>query len=69
MEPIPGGGITDAETKFIGPYGEIKAEWRLSDGGEFHLKLWVPPNSRAVVKLPQSSRSVEVGSGFHEFHD
>lgn len=68
VEPIPGGSITHADACFISPYGEIKSSWWVDSAG-FHLHLSVPPNSRASVKLPGASQRVDVGSGFHEFHE
>ncbi|KAI9148112.1 Alpha-L-rhamnosidase [Paramyrothecium foliicola] len=68
VEPIPGGGITRADTRYVSGYGEVRAKWWV-ESGEFYLNLWVPPNTKAVVKLPRADKSVEVGSGFHEYHE
>ncbi len=67
VAPIPGGGITSAEAKFISPYGEVESRWRIADDG-FHLEVIVPPNTRASVTLPNGSDSIDVGSGYHEFY-
>jgi alpha-L-rhamnosidase len=66
VEPIPGGGITSADTKFVSAYGEARTQWSIA-GGKFTLRVWVPPNSRAVVTLPKSGKVQSVGSGYHEF--
>ena len=69
VAPIPGGGITSATTKHLGPYGMIEVSWSIKKGKGFNLKVKVPPNSRAVVKMPKSKRVMEVGSGVHSFVD
>lgn len=66
VKPVPGGGITSADTKFISGYGEVRAKWWI-EGDKFNLNVWVPPNSRAKVTLPRENKSTEVGSGYHEF--
>lgn len=66
VAPIPGGGITSAEARYIGPYGEIATSWSVDDDG-FHLELKIPPNSRAIVTMPGSGDTVKVGSGVHSF--
>ncbi|KAM0328163.1 hypothetical protein ACHAQA_005570 [Verticillium albo-atrum] len=68
VAPVPGGDITDARATFISPFGRVSTEWNV-DGSGFHLKVEVPPNSRAIVVMPGSGKSVEVGSGSHEFED
>ncbi|XP_044724106.1 bacterial alpha-L-rhamnosidase 6 hairpin glycosidase domain-containing protein [Hirsutella rhossiliensis] len=68
VEPVPGGGITRADTKYISGYGEVRAKWQV-DGGKFKLQVWVPPNARARVKMPKSGKVKEVGSGFYEFQE
>lgn len=67
VEPIPGGGITSADTSFVSPYGKIRAKWDVTGGEKLKLQLWVPPNSAASVKLPSSDKRTEVGSGYYEF--
>ncbi|KFZ01535.1 hypothetical protein V500_00712 [Pseudogymnoascus sp. VKM F-4518 (FW-2643)] len=68
ISPVPGGGITEAEATFVSGYGEIKTKWSIKDDG-FHLDVQVPPNSKAVVTLPGSGKTIDVGSGTHKFHD
>lgn len=70
VRPVPGGGLTWAETKFDGPYGVVETKWRV-DGGRFTLEVQVPPNSRAIIVFPgqskDSSEETDVGSGWHTF--
>ncbi|KAB5559706.1 bacterial alpha-L-rhamnosidase-domain-containing protein [Coniochaeta sp. 2T2.1] len=67
IAPVPGGGLTRAECRFLSPYGEVSSAWQV-DGEGFHLSVRVPPNASAKVTLPERSDSVMVGSGAHEFH-
>ncbi|GAA4079019.1 family 78 glycoside hydrolase catalytic domain [Nonomuraea soli] len=62
--PRPGGGLTHARTAHLTPYGRAEVGWEIADG-LLVVRVLVPPNTTAEVRLP--SRSVEVGSGRHEF--
>ena len=68
VAPVPGGDITEANARYISPYGEVESKRHIADDG-FHLEVSVPPNTRAVVTLPSGGDSMEVGSGHHKFHD
>lgn len=65
------------DSAFISPYGEIKVRWWLENWSEtgasvrngFYLEALVPPNTRAVVKLPSKEDVIEVGSGFHQWYN
>lgn len=57
VSPIPGGGITSAEARFVSGYGEIATRWNTGEDG-FHLHLMVPPNSRAVVAMPNGGEVI-----------
>ncbi|KAF4627602.1 hypothetical protein G7Y89_g10548 [Cudoniella acicularis] len=48
--PVPGGTLTRAKTRHLGPYGMISCEWRI-EGGKFKMSIEVPPNSKGVVKI------------------
>lgn len=67
VAPVPGPGITSANATFVSGYGKIQSRWWVGDDG-FHLEVTVPPNSAAVVTLPDGRDGEEVGSGFHTFH-
>jgi alpha-L-rhamnosidase len=83
VAPVPGGGITSAEAKFLSPYGEVVSKWWMEgalvqeDGQEviiqpqrlpgLYMQVTVPPNSRALVTVPGGSDTVEVGSGYYEY--
>ncbi|KAF7591361.1 hypothetical protein BBP40_001639 [Aspergillus hancockii] len=68
VAPVPGGNITNANSRFISPYGEVNAKWELKDN-QFGLEVTVPPNTRAEVTLPFGKVTREVGSGHYEFHE
>ncbi|MFN8531099.1 MAG: alpha-L-rhamnosidase C-terminal domain-containing protein [Anaerolineae bacterium] len=63
IRPYPSGGLTNATTRHLTPYGMITCAWTLN-AGQFELTLTVPPNTDAAVSLPgQASAPIEVGSG------
>ncbi|KAI8273547.1 hypothetical protein K4K56_002031 [Colletotrichum sp. SAR 10_98] len=75
VRPVPGGNLTSAKVSFDGPYGRVACEWKL-EGGDFKMKLSVPPSCSAVVTLPSGLRegfdedgepTLKVSSGVHEF--
>ncbi|OQE20847.1 hypothetical protein PENFLA_c015G02397 [Penicillium flavigenum] len=80
VEVHPGGGLSEATTKFTSPYGLISTHWELDESQEdddcskeekaFRLTVQVPPNSQATIYLPSSGsakRTVVVGSGVHKY--
>ncbi|MCA9964034.1 MAG: glycoside hydrolase family 78 protein [Anaerolineales bacterium] len=63
IAPRPGGGITQAQVRHLTPYGLAECQWQVADG-QIHLQLVVPPNTTAVVTLPNTNQPpIEVGSG------
>ncbi|KAJ9118904.1 hypothetical protein QFC24_005867 [Naganishia onofrii] len=64
VQPRPGGTVTSAKTRHVGPYGEISCEWEIR-GDKLHVAIAVPPNSTAQVILPGFTE--EVGSGKKEY--
>ncbi|KAK3175822.1 hypothetical protein K4F52_009955 [Lecanicillium sp. MT-2017a] len=75
VRPVPGGDLTSATVKYEGPYGRIESSWHVGDDGTFHLKVTIPPNSHAVVILPDAwkmdtqseEQGMEIGSGTYEY--
>jgi alpha-L-rhamnosidase len=51
IHPQPGGGLTSARAELMTQYGSAASGWKL-DGGQLHLDVRVPPNTRATVRLP-----------------
>jgi alpha-L-rhamnosidase len=59
----PTGRITHVAGSHLSPYGEIRSEWRVTDGGAgLSYEAAVPANSEAVLRLPVlSTDSVRQG--------
>jgi alpha-L-rhamnosidase len=55
VAPMPGGNMRNAEVSFNSPYGRISCRWSITGDDQFELQLTVPPNSRALVILPQEN--------------
>ena len=65
--PLPGGGLTWAETRHISPYGEISVSWGL-DGAKFDCEVGDPPGASALLVLPIAGWATQrVTSGSHRF--
>lgn len=70
VAPEPGGGITNAKSSYLSPYGQVSASWTVGPQGKgFNLEVVVPPNSQAEIVLPGSKETQTVGSGKHAFQD
>jgi len=65
--PRPGGGLTYARASVDSLYGKVSSGWTIADG-KLKLKVEVPPNTTATVKMP-SGKVEEVGSGVWEFEE
>jgi alpha-L-rhamnosidase len=66
VRPRPGGGITSATARHIGPFGPIDVAWRVADGS-MELDVLVPPGSTAIVALPGAEPG-GAGPGRHRFY-
>ncbi|MCT9075654.1 alpha-L-rhamnosidase [Streptomyces fulvoviolaceus] len=66
IAPVPGGGLTHARAVHESPYGRCEAGWE-RDGDTLTVTAVVPPNTTAVVELPDGKPAFEVGSGTHTF--
>jgi alpha-L-rhamnosidase len=69
----PGGGLTEASTRHLTPYGMAECAWRIEDEN-IEVKVIVPPNATAVVTLPGTDADpVQIKSGTYnwsyEYHD
>jgi alpha-L-rhamnosidase len=53
IHPRPGGGLTEARATHKGPYGSIASGWTL-DGDRLTMKVNIPPNSTATVRIPDA---------------
>ena len=54
FQPKPGGGLTSVQASLDTPYGLAASAWELGDDG-LSLKITVPPNTQATVRLPANS--------------
>ena len=51
IRPLPGGGLTAASARHIGPCGEVAVEWSI-DGERFECSVVVPAGTTALAELP-----------------
>jgi alpha-L-rhamnosidase len=65
IRPIIGGDLSHASSRHVTPYGPAESSWR-ADGDLVDLSVEVPPNTTAVVVLPDRE-PFEVGSGRHHW--
>lgn len=67
VAPVPGAALKWAEGSYLSGYGECAVRWEIRDaGGEqklFWMRVKVPLNTTAQVKLPGSDEVKVVGSG------
>jgi alpha-L-rhamnosidase len=62
VEPVPGGTVRSAKVSFDGPYGMVVCSWHIHRAKDvFQLELEVPPNSTAVVVLPDMRKGLPLG--------
>ncbi|WP_328886034.1 family 78 glycoside hydrolase catalytic domain [Streptomyces sp. NBC_00316] len=52
IDPRVVGDLTHVEGSYQTPYGEVSSEWSL-ENDTFHLKVEVPPNTEAEVRVPK----------------
>ncbi|MFL5926709.1 MAG: family 78 glycoside hydrolase catalytic domain [Gaiellaceae bacterium] len=64
IHPLIGSRLEHARASHDTPYGRAEVAWRRR-GGEVEVDAVVPPNTVAVVTLPDGSPAFEVGSGRH----
>jgi alpha-L-rhamnosidase len=67
IAPRPGGGLTHAKASVESVYGLVASGWEIVDG-KLKLKVEVPANATATVKMP-GGKVEEVGSGDWEFEE
>ncbi|KAH8724381.1 bacterial alpha-L-rhamnosidase domain protein [Phaeosphaeriaceae sp. PMI808] len=68
IEPIPGGGLRWAEGSYLSAYGNITVRWEIKDNNKlFWIRVLVPPNTTAKVRLPGTEEVKFVGSGTFEW--
>lgn len=73
VEPVLGGGFTEAKAEHKTPYGRVASRWEAApavgrDGWwEVRVEVEVPPTTRMEVVLPGGEGVEEVGSGRWKF--
>ena len=65
VRPRPGGGISWASARHVGPFGQIDVTWRV-DGGSMELDVLVPGGTTATVVMPGADPH-DVGPGRHRW--
>ena len=66
IKPRPSGGLTWAKATVESMYGLISSSWQLEER-LFQLEVVIPPNTTAVIYLPDGSEPIAVGSGQHQY--
>lgn len=69
IQPHPGGGLSFVKASYDCPYGTIVSSWRM-EKGRFRLHVEIPPNTKALIYLPESQnpgQPIRVGSGVYDF--
>ena len=61
IQPRPGGGLTHASASVKSGYGLVASDWEIADG-KLTLKVEVPANTTATVRLP-NAKLEEVSEG------
>jgi alpha-L-rhamnosidase len=54
IDPRPGGGLNYAKAGVDSVYGHVESGWKIVDG-KMTLRVEIPPNTTATVKLPGAS--------------
>ncbi len=60
VRPVPGGGLTSAKAELDGVHGKIVSDWKL-ERGQLKLRVVVPANTSATVRLPSGDKPTEGG--------
>ncbi|WP_262286788.1 family 78 glycoside hydrolase catalytic domain [Micromonospora sp. MA102] len=61
--PQPGGGLTSARASYRSAQGTIGSDWSLDARGDMQLRLTVPANTTATVRIPTPSRHAVTEGG------
>jgi alpha-L-rhamnosidase len=68
VRPLPGGGLTSAQTRHTSPYGEIAVRWDVDPSDGFQCEVVVPAGASALVVLPvRDWEPQRIGHGRHVF--
>jgi alpha-L-rhamnosidase len=53
IQPRPGGGLTFVKASVHSMYGQVASSWEIKDG-KFTLRVEIPANTTATVRLPKA---------------
>jgi alpha-L-rhamnosidase len=62
LQPRPGGGLTSVDARLETLHGAVGSAWTIG-GDRFELKVEVPPNTRATVRLPGATLAAVTEGG------
>ncbi len=62
IAPHPGGKLTQAAAKLETMYGLTASEWQI-DNGKFKLRVTIPPNTTALIRLPGAAKAIITEGG------
>jgi alpha-L-rhamnosidase len=65
IAPVPGGSLTNAEARYLSPYGEVRSGWE-KNGSEYRFTAVIPANCSADIILPDG-RTEAVTAGQYSF--
>jgi len=64
VAPRPGGGVTWAKAEYQSIRGRIACDWRI-EAGKFNLRVTIPPNTSATIRVPTKDPTQVTVSGSH----
>ena len=64
IQPRPGGGLTHAMAALETMYGKVESNWQV-EGDDFHLRVTIPANTTATVRIPDGASSQVRENGRH----
>lgn len=59
-------GMTEAKGRYESVYGTIESAWSCRNG-KITVDITIPPNTTAVVRLPEKTEAIEAGSGHYRY--
>ena len=66
IEPKLTHGMTEVKGRYESVYGAIESAWSCRDG-KITVDIVIPPNTSAVIRLPEKAEAIHVGSGSYHY--
>ncbi|GAA4327036.1 glycoside hydrolase family 78 protein [Mucilaginibacter gynuensis] len=63
IKPNPVGDLTYCKSSYNSLFGKVRAEWRVSEGGNLEILIEIPANTSATFVLPGSKMNLVDSSG------